>query len=139
VEAILRLTHRQLTRLENEAKRSAPIEACSLLFGKIAQKETIVERVVITPNVLQSTTRFEIDSGAFYSAFTRAEKDGLVFLGFFHSHPASATPSSVDLHFMRLWGDVVWLIFSLTENRFAAFSMEKRRALPLVLKVEGKD
>jgi len=109
------------------------------LFGKTVQKETIVERVVMTHNVLQSTTRFEIDSMAFYRAFTRAEEDGLAFLGFFHSHPAPATPSNVDLHFMGLWGDAVWLIFSLTEDRFAAFSMDKRRAVPLVLEVEGKD
>jgi len=136
---ILRLTGQQLNYLENEAKKSSPIEACALLFGKLAQKEATVERVVVTPNVAESTTRFEIDSKVFYRAFTTANQDGLMFLGFFHSHPAPLAPSIADLHFMRLWGDAIWLIFSLTENRFAAFKMRRSRAYTLRLKIEGKD
>ena len=136
---ILRLTRRQLTCLENEAKKASPIEACGLLFGKVTQKEATVERIVTTPNIMKSTTRFEIDSKAFYDAFIEADKDGLLFLGFFHSHPAPATPSSVDLTFMRLWEEAVWIIFSLTENKFAAFEMKKGKAYALVLKTEEKD
>jgi len=136
---ILRLTRRQLNYLENEAKKSSPIEACALLFGKLAHKEATVERIVVTPNVAESTIRFEIDSKVFYSAFTAANKDGLTFLGFFHSHPAPVAPSIVDLRFMRLWGDAVWLIFSLTENRFAGFKMRRSRSCTLRLRIEGKD
>jgi len=136
---ILRLTRRHLTYLENEARKTSPIEACALLFGKLTQKEATVERIVVTPNVAESTIRFEIDSKVFYNAFTEASQDGLMFLGFFHSHPAPVAPSIADLHFMRLWGDAIWLIFSLTENRFAAFKMRRSRAYTLRLKIEGKD
>jgi len=135
---ILRTTTQQLTLLEEEARKTHPIEACALLFGKLSEKEVILERIVMTPNVLRSTMRFEIDPKAFYDAFTRAEKDGLAFLGFFHSHPAPANPSSVDLKFMQLWGDAVWLIFSSTENKFAAFQMKHNRVYALSLKTEGK-
>jgi len=131
---ILRLTRQQLNYLKNEAKRSSPIEACALLFGKLTQKEATVERIVVTTNVAESATRFEIDSKVFYGAFIAADQDGLVFLGFFHSHPAPVAPSIADLHFMRLWGDAIWLIFSLTENRFAAFKMRRSRACTLRLK-----
>jgi len=136
---ILRLTRRQLTCLENEARKTSPIEACALLFGKLAENEATVERIVTTPNVVESTTRFEIDSRAFYDAFMAADRDGLAFLGFFHSHPAPATPSSVDLTFMRLWGEAVWIIFSLTESKFVAFRMKKGEPHALTLKIKGKD
>ena len=136
---ILRLTRQQLNYLENEAKRSSPIEACALLFGKLTPKEATVKRIVATPNVAESATRFEVDPKVFYGAFIAADQDGLTFLGFFHSHPAPVAPSIADLHFMRLWGDAIWLIFSLTENRFAAFKMRRSRACTLRLKIEGKD
>jgi len=135
---ILQLTTQQLTLLEAEARKEHPVEACALLFGKLTSKEAVVERVVVTPNVLESTLRFEIDSKAFYDAFRKADEDGLEFIGFFHSHPAPVNPSSVDLHFMRLWGDAVWLIFSSTDNKFAAFKMRNGKAYALTLKTEGK-
>jgi len=131
---ILRITPQQLAYLENEAKKTFPVEACALLFGKFSRKETTVDKIVVTSNTLRSATRFEIDTKVFYDAFTAADQAGLTFIGFFHSHPAPPDPSSVDLHFMRLWGDVAWLIFSTTENRFAAFRMENDRYCALILK-----
>lgn len=136
---ILRLTRNAFGNLENEARKRSPIEACAILFGKLSKTQAVVKRVALTTNVLQSTTRFEIDTKEFYDAFTKAEKDGLVFLGFFHSHPAQAGPSSVDLHFMQLWADAIWLIFSLSENRSAAFQMRNGKACALDLIVEGKN
>jgi len=133
-----RLTAQKLTFLRKEARKAYPVEACGLLFGKLTEKEAVVERVVVTPNVLKSTVGFEIDSKAFYDAFIEADKEGLEFIGFFHCHPASATPSSVDLRFMRLWGDAVWLIFSSTENEFAAFQMKKSSVIALTLRTEVK-
>jgi len=135
---ILQLENQQLVLLKEEARKEHPVEACALLFGKLTAEEAIVERVVVTPNVLRSTVRFEIDSKAFYDAFIKADKDRLEFIGFFHSHPAPVNPSSVDLQFMRLWGDVIWLIFSSTEDRFSAFQMKKGRVYELTLKTMRK-
>jgi len=115
-----------------------PVEACALLFGKLNKKEAIVEKVAVTPNILRSAVRFEIDSKAFYDAFTAAAKDKLEFVGFFHSHPAPPDPSSVDLEFMRLWGDAVWLIYSSTDNNFGAFQMRKNKVQSLELGTKGK-
>ena len=135
---ILHIANQQLTLLEREARKKHPVEACALLFGKLTEKEAAVKRVAVTPNVLKSAVRFEIDSKAFYDAFTKASKDELDFIGFFHSHPAPAEPSSVDLQFMRLWGDAVWVIFSSTDNRFAAFQLRTGKVRTLTLKTEGK-
>jgi proteasome lid subunit RPN8/RPN11 len=127
-----------LKNLEREARNVYPIEACALLFGTAKHGEASVEKVVVTQNVLRSNTRFEIDTKAFFEAFTEADKNGLVFLGFFHSRPTEATPSSVDLHFMRLWGDAIWLILSSSEHRFEAFQIKNGKSQALMLKVEGK-
>lgn len=135
---ILRLTKGQLILLKKEARKSYPVEACALLFGILTDEEAIVERVVAAPNVLKSSVRFEIDSKTFYDAFTESNKDGLELVGFFHSHPASASPSGVDLQFMRLWADAVWLIFSSLDDSFAAFQMRRGRAYQVDLIVEGK-
>jgi len=134
----LHLKNQHLIALKEEARKLYPVEACALLFGKLTEKEAVVRRVVVTSNVLRSTVRFEIDSKAFYDAFVQADKDGLEFIGFFHSHPAPANPSSVDLQFMQLWGDAVWLIFSSVDNKFSAFQMRKGGVYALTLKTVGK-
>jgi proteasome lid subunit RPN8/RPN11 len=124
--------------LEAEVHEKHPLEACGILFGNIHRQEIIAKRITLTQNVLKSTTRFEIDPKEFYDAFTKAEKEGLAFLGFFHSHPAQASPSSIDLHFMQLWTSAVWLIFSITENKFAAFQLRKNKIHALPLRIERK-
>jgi len=120
---IMRLNSQQLQFLRVEVRKVHPIEACAILFGKMTRREAIVKRVVTVPNVLKSTTRFEIDPKAFYDAFMQADKDGLEFIGLFHSHPAPAYPSGADLEFMRLWGDALWLILSSIYENFATFQM----------------
>ena len=135
---IFRISNQKLIFLKREARKAHPVEACALLFGKLTKKEAVVKRVAVTPNVLESSMRFKIDSKAFYDAFTEATKGGLDFVGFFHSHPSPTYPSSVDLQFMRLWDDAVWLIFSSTSDTFAAFQMRDGSVHVLTLKTEGK-
>lgn len=135
---ILRISRQELNRLEKEAHDIYPVEACALLFGTAEPRVASVKKVVVTQNVLKSAARFEIDTKVFFEAFTEADKKGIVFLGFFHSHPIEPAPSSVDLHFMRLWDDAIWLIFSLSERRFGAFQMKKGRSQAVTLEVEGK-
>lgn len=75
-------------------------------------------------NILRSNVRFEVNPEIVVKAIQESEREGLDFLGLFHSHPAPATPSRVDKKFMRLWGDAIWLILSSTERRFAAFQLQ---------------
>jgi len=133
---ILRLKTQQLRFLKEETRRVHPVEACAILFGKTTQREAIVKRVVTAPNVLKSTTRFEIDPKVFFDAFMQADEEGLEFIGLFHSHPAPAYPSGVDLKFMRLWGDAVWLILSSIYNNFAAFQMTDGKVSEVTVKTD---
>ena len=134
---VVRLKEQHLSMLRREARKAYPLEACGLLFGKFADKtEAVVTKIVVTSNALKSTTRFEIDPETFYDALTRADKGGLKLIGLFHSHPAPAEPSQVDVEFMRLWNGAVWLILSLTENEFAAFQMINGKVRSATIKVE---
>jgi len=132
----LRLTTQQVQLLRDEVNRVQPFEACALLFGSMTSREAVVHRVVTAPNALRSTVRFEIDPKAFYDAFIQAQRDGLDFIGLFHSHPAPAFPSSRDQEFMRLWGDAFWLILSTLDNSLAAFQMFNNRVRRVTLKMD---
>ncbi len=121
---ILRIQRKHVNLLKQEARKVDPIEACALLFGKIHDDEVLVRKVVVTDNKLHSTRRFEISAETAVDSMAAAEREGLEFIGFFHSHPAPATPSRIDMRFMRLWGDAVWLILSLTDSELKAYQLK---------------
>ena len=120
---ILRLQRLHVKLLNQEAEKVQPIEACALLFGKLSHDEGIVKKVEFVQNKLQSPVKFQIDPEKVAAAFTEAEKEGLDFIGIFHSHPAPAEPSSIDLEGMKLWGDALWLILSSTGGELAAYQL----------------
>jgi len=122
-ETVISLTEEQLRLLREESRRRYPVEACALLFGDFIRGDAVVKKIVLTPNILESPMRFEVAPEAVYHAFEQADRDGLEFIGLFHSHPAPPKPSSTDIKFMRLWEEAVWLIFSSVNGEFAAFQM----------------
>ncbi len=132
---ILRLTNEQMRLLKDESRKTHPIEACALLFGKLIDGEAVVTKVVVTPNVLRSSVRFEADPQTVFNVFEQADREGLEFIGIFHSHPAPARPSAFDLQYMRLWGEAVWLILSSVDGDVAAFQMVKGDLQKVALEV----
>jgi len=134
---ILRLTSEQLRLLRNESRKTHLIEACALLFGRLNDGEAVVTRVVMMPNVLKSSIRFEANPQTVFKAFEQADRDELQFIGLFHSHPAPAQPSAVDLKYMRLWGEAVWLVLSSSDGNIAAFQMTNGELHEVALKVEA--
>ena len=120
---ILQLQHHHISLLKQETKRVHPIEACAMLFGKLLQNKAVVETIEIAQNRLRSTTRFEVNPEKVAAAITETENKGLEFIGLFHSHPAPASPSSIDQKFMKLWGDALWLILSSTDGNLAAYHL----------------
>ena len=133
---ILQLQHCHIELLKQETKKVDPVEACAMLFGKLSQNKAVVEKVEITKNRLFSTTRFEVDPAKVATAITEAEKEGLEFIGLFHSHPAPAMPSTIDQKFMRLWGDALWLILSSTDGNLAAYQLIDRRVKEATIRIK---
>lgn len=133
---ILRLHRHHVDLLKQEAEKVHPVEACAMLFGNLSQKEAVVEKVVVAPNELQSTVRFEIDPTKVAAAFTEAEEEGLDFVGLFHSHPAPASPSPIDIKYMKLWGDALWLILSSIDGNLAAYQLSNGTIKEATIRVE---
>jgi proteasome lid subunit RPN8/RPN11 len=133
---ILQLQHHHVDLMKHKARKVYPIEACAMLFGKLSQTEASVEKVEVAPNELRSAVRFEIDPMRVVAAFKKAEEEGLDFIGLFHSHPAPAVPSAVDLKFMKLWGDALWLILSLTEGKLAAYQLKDDKITEATIRIE---
>ena len=133
---ILKLRHNFVELLKNEAKKVYPVEACAILFGQLTENEAKVEKVVVTQNRLGSNTRFEVDPEEVAVAVTEADKEGLEFVGLFHSHPAPAVPSVIDKEFMRLWPDTVWLILSSTDGTMKAYKLLDDEIKKVAIKLE---
>lgn len=132
---ILWIESQHVDLLKKEAQKVDPIEACALLFGEILEEEVFVRKVVVTNNKLHSRKRFEISAETVVNSMAAAEREGLEFVGLFHSHPAPATPSEIDIGFMRLWGDAVWLILSLTSGELEAYQMKDGKVRKITISV----
>ena len=118
---LLILKQSQVNLLTKEAYQRKPIEACALLFGESAKNVCNIKKAVIVPNILNSRIQFKINPLLVLAESEKAEKEGLELVGFFHSHPAPPYPSEIDIKNMKLWTNTFWLIFSLTEDKFATF------------------
>ncbi len=134
---LLRIKQSQIRQLKDEAYRSNQIEACALLFGKSLKTAYLVKKVVIATNILNSIVEFAINPQFVVDELNKAETGGLDLVGFFHSHPARAYPSIVDLKNMRLWPNTSWLIFSLTEEQIAAYMIRNNKLEKIELKTES--
>lgn len=117
---IIRLSRDQVNWLIEEAGKHW-IETCGAVFGHIHCGEATVKEIVRLRNTLNSPIAFQIDPEEFLRELRRAEDMGLEHIGFFHSHPGPAEPSAIDVKFMRLWPESIWLIVSSTRREVAAY------------------
>ena len=75
--------------------RALPDEGCGLLLGS---SDGVVREVVASPNVARSARVYEIDPLVLLRAFRRADDEGIVVMGVFHSHTHSdPQPSPTDI------------------------------------------
>lgn len=129
------LTQDNFDQLKALAFQMHPIEACALLFGKTLEDYWILNKLVKVKNILNSTVKFRIDPLVLLKEIKNGENVGLDLIGFFHSHPAAAYPSSIDLQNMKLWMNYVWILYSFTENKMRAFLIEDERLKEVYLKI----
>lgn len=125
----LKISKEHLDRIIRESKASR-IEICGLLLGNAEGDVGVVEEIRFGKNIKSSTVEFEIDPTDLYEVLTYAEKKGLEVVGMFHSHPASAKPSKLDLKGMQLW-PIPWLIVSSIDGSYDCFllDLEKKRLM----------
>jgi len=103
---------------------SLPNESCAILLSNRGdEKAIIVTEILPVRNARATYASFEIPPDELLQAYNHAERAGLQVVGIFHSHPSAPSPSLTDIRFMEI-NPVIWVIYSLTENRFAAWTYE---------------
>jgi len=135
---IVRFTEEQIRFLVEETRREDPFEACGFLFGDTRQEAAFVRKIVASDNSLRSSTRFQIDSEEFLRALSKAEKENLEHIGFFHSHPAPPEPSVTDAKYMKLWPGSIWLILSSIDHEMATYHAVNGSFRRIALEVNGR-
>lgn len=124
------LPERFLTQMKSEARRVWPIEACGLMLGHIEKEVAHVSDLILAENVEKSTVSFTIDPQTLLQVYLKAEAEAKELVGIFHSHPADAKPSGVDIKFMRM-NPVVWFIVSMPRETYAAYRLEGKELIPV--------
>jgi proteasome lid subunit RPN8/RPN11 len=125
------LSKHQLAELEKHAKESLPNESCAFLLGRGLEEITVSE-LMLVKNAQSDRVSFTIPPDEILKAYRNAEEKKMQVTGIFHSHPARPEPSSTDARFMEI-NPVVWVIYSTTENRFAAWILaDKIRPVEIV-------
>lgn len=118
--------HRQI---EAEGEAGYPNEICGMIFGREAKESSgetrrIVEKLVPGTNVFEADEqyhRFSIDPREQMKAERLMEKEGLVLLGYYHSHPDHpARPSEYDRE--HAWEFYSYVIVAIEKAKAAAMT-----------------
>ena len=123
----LLLNQKQIDSLIQHSEKAGVAESCAMLLGTHNEQQWNVKEVFLTRNAHNdSTTSFIISPEELLQGHQLAEKKHLELVGIFHSHPdTAASPSSMDKKFMKVNGDVPWIIFSGINTDLKAFTLEE--------------
>ena len=121
------LNQKQIDTLIQHSEKYQPNESCAMLLGIHSDQQWNVKEVFLTRNAhADSKTSFIITPEELLQGYQLAEKKRLELVGIFHSHPdSSAAPSNFDKKFMKINGDVPWIIFSGINMDLRAFILEE--------------
>ena len=121
------LSQKQKDTLIQHSEKAGLAESCAMLLGTHNEQQWNVKEVFLTRNAHNdSTTSFIISPEELLEGHQLAEKKHLELVGIFHSHPnTAASPSNMDKKFMKINGDVPWIIFSGINMDFRAFTLEE--------------
>ena len=121
------LNQKQVDALTQHSKKAGPSESCAMLLGTHSDQQWNVKEVFLTRNAHNdSETSFIIHPEELLQGYQLAEKKQLELVGIFHSHPdSSASPSNFDKKFMKVNGDIPWIIFSGINTDLKAFILEE--------------
>ena len=121
------LNQKQVDALTQHSKKAGPSESCAMLLGTHSDQQWNVKEVFLTRNAHNdSETSFIIHPEELLQGYQLAGKKQLELVGIFHSHPdSSASPSNFDKKFMKVNGDIPWIIFSGINTDLKAFILEE--------------
>ena len=108
------LNQKQVDALTQHSEKAGLSESCAMLLGTHGDQQWNVKEVFLTRNAHNdSETSFIISPEELLQGHQLAEKKQLELVGIFHSHPSTtALPSNMDKKYMKVNGDIPWIIFS---------------------------
>ena len=121
------LNQKQVDSLIQHSEKAGLAESCAMLLGTHNDQQWNVKEVLLTRNShTDSETSFIISPEELLQGHQLAEKKQLELVGIFHSHPSTAaSPSNMDKKYMKVNGDVPWIIFSGINTDLKAFILEE--------------
>ena len=143
MEKIL-LNQKQVDTLMQHSEKSGVSESCAMLFGIHSNQQWNIKEVFLTRNSYGNNTgngspetNFIISPEQLLEGYQLAEKKQLELVGIFHSHPNSAaSPSNTDKKYMKVNGDIPWIIFSGLNTDLRAFMLEENMEDMKEIKIE---
>ncbi|MDH5606508.1 MAG: M67 family metallopeptidase [Anaerolineae bacterium] len=106
------LRQEHLNLILKHAGDNFPLEVCGLIAGSRFSSTAVYP----IPNILNSSTRFQMDPAKQVSAMFDMEKNGWDLLSIYHSHPhGPEKPSPTDVR-ECLYPEVVQIILSKKSN-----------------------
>ena len=132
------LSQKQKDTLIQHSEKAGLAESCAMLLGTHNEHQWDVKEDFLTRNAHNdSETSFIISPEELLQGHQFAEKKHLELVGIFHSHPNSAaSPSDMDKKFMKINGDVPWIIFSGINTDLRAFILEEDMVSEKEIKVK---
>ncbi len=126
------------------SEKSGVSESCAMLFGIHSNQQWNIKEVFLTRNSYGNNTgngspetNFIISPEQLLEGYQLAEKKRLELVGIFHSHPNSAaSPSNTDKKYMKVNGDIPWIIFSGLNTDLRAFMLEENMEDMKEIKIE---
>lgn len=132
----LKIPQKKLKTIVKKAKNCQE-EIIGILFGENYKHGRKVVVYDFLTNILHSNSRFRSDPEEFYEKISKAEKQDLDLVGFFHSHPTVPHPSRIDLKFMELWPDAYWLIIDSKTGKYSTWQHREKKIRTVTFK--GKE
>ncbi len=109
-------------------KEEYPVEACGIMVGVVEGGRGLVKRVRRMRNALASPHAFWFDVREWMQGILDAQREGLSYIGLYHSHAREQPlPSLSDQHRMLECPGEVWLIVASRpscEPRLAAYRVD---------------
>ena len=127
----LKISHENLSRIIEHARRDYPYEACGLVGGW----DNVADEIIPVPNIADSPrVRFEMDRRAMIAAIIALQSAQKEVVAIYHSHPESpAEPSQTDIA-QATWPDAIYLIVSLAADPvIRAWSIRDGKAEPAMI------
>ncbi len=103
------VSEKQIDAILQHAMEDLPNECC----GMIAGKGEVVDSIVRLKNELKSPISYKMNNNEVKSVLDKLDKNGLDFIGIYHSHPTSdAYPSMTDVA-QAIFPEIDYIIISL--------------------------